>query len=63
MTTVAVLWGPFEREVLEAVSPDLLLATPADLIDLPQTQSSRVRSARQQKPLSSSVALWLEQNL
>ena len=26
MTTVAVLWGPFEREELEAVGPDLLIA-------------------------------------
>jgi pyrophosphatase PpaX len=32
MTTVAVLWGPFERDVLEAVRPDFLVSTPADLI-------------------------------
>ncbi len=41
MTTVAVLWGPFEREVLDAVGPDLLLNTPAELLDLPQRLRSR----------------------
>ncbi len=35
MKTVAVLWGPFEREVLEAAGPDALVPAPADLIDLP----------------------------
>ncbi len=35
MRTVAVLWGPFEREVLEAAGPDALASRPADLIDLP----------------------------
>lgn len=35
MTTVAVLWGPFEREVLEAIGPDFLVSTPAALPDLP----------------------------
>jgi phosphoglycolate phosphatase-like HAD superfamily hydrolase len=42
MTTVAVLWGPFEREVLEAVGPDLLLDIPADLPDLPQRLRDRI---------------------
>jgi pyrophosphatase PpaX len=41
MTTVAVLWGPFEREVLDAVGPDLLLNTPAELLDLSQRLRSR----------------------
>jgi pyrophosphatase PpaX len=31
MKTVAVLWGPFEPEVLAAVKPDFTIATPADL--------------------------------
>ncbi len=35
MTTVAVLWGPFEREVLEAVGPHFLVTTPAELAALP----------------------------
>jgi pyrophosphatase PpaX len=34
MTTVAVLWGPFEREVLEAVIPHHIVAEPADLLGL-----------------------------
>ena len=35
MTTVAVLWGPFERAVLEAVGPHFVVATPAELAALP----------------------------
>lgn len=35
MRTVAVLWGPFARDVLERVEPDHLVATPAELLDLP----------------------------
>jgi len=34
MTTVAVLWGPFEREVLEAVTPHHLVTAPAGLLEL-----------------------------
>ena len=34
MTTVAVLWGPFEREVLEAVTPHYLVREPAELLGL-----------------------------
>ena len=36
MRTAAVLWGPFDRDVLEAVRPDWLLAAPAELLALPQ---------------------------
>ncbi len=32
--TVAVLWGPFRRAVLEAEEPDYLVATPAELLAL-----------------------------
>jgi pyrophosphatase PpaX len=31
MRTVAVLWGPFEREQLEAEAPDHLIAHPSEL--------------------------------
>src|SRR5207247_7040336 len=31
MRTVAVLWGPFEADVLAAAGPDFTVATPADL--------------------------------
>lgn len=34
MTTVAVMWGPFEREVLEAVTPDHIVISPDDLLQL-----------------------------
>lgn len=34
MTTVAVLWGPFEREVLEAVTPHHIVREPAELLGL-----------------------------
>jgi len=45
MLTVAVLWGPFEREVLEAAGADLLLDRPADLLDLPQSLRDRKPAA------------------
>jgi pyrophosphatase PpaX len=34
MRTVAALWGPFQREILEAERPDHLIDTPADLVTL-----------------------------
>jgi pyrophosphatase PpaX len=34
MTTVAVLWGPFERDVLEAVTPHHIVAAPDGLLEL-----------------------------
>jgi pyrophosphatase PpaX len=34
MTTVAVLWGPFDAEVLEAVTPDHIVTTPDALLRL-----------------------------
>jgi pyrophosphatase PpaX len=34
MTTVAVLWGPFERKVLEAVAPDHIVKAPSELLGL-----------------------------
>jgi pyrophosphatase PpaX len=34
MTTVAVLWGPFEQAVLEAVTPDHIVAKPPALLAL-----------------------------
>jgi phosphoglycolate phosphatase-like HAD superfamily hydrolase len=34
MTTVAVLWGPFGREVLEAVRPDHLVSAPGELLEI-----------------------------
>jgi pyrophosphatase PpaX len=34
MTTVAVLWGPFDGAVLEAVSPDHIVPTPGALLEL-----------------------------
>lgn len=43
MITVAVLWGPFEREALDAVAPDYLVASPADLLDLAHERSTRPR--------------------
>jgi pyrophosphatase PpaX len=36
MRTAAVLWGPFDREVLEAAGPDVLVSAPADLVGLPR---------------------------
>lgn len=36
MRTAAALWGPFDRDVLEAVEPDWLVASPGDLVDLPR---------------------------
>ena len=36
MGTAAVLWGPFDRAVLEAVRPDWLLASPDELVALPR---------------------------
>jgi pyrophosphatase PpaX len=41
MTTVAVLWGPFEREALEAVGPDYFVEKPADLAELPAKLAAR----------------------
>jgi pyrophosphatase PpaX len=34
MRTVAVLWGPFERAVLEAERPDHIIARPSELLPL-----------------------------
>lgn len=34
MTTVAVLWGPFSRSLLEKARPDHLVARPDELLDL-----------------------------
>jgi len=35
MRTVAVLWGPFDREVLEAARPDAMVSSPSELVELP----------------------------
>jgi phosphoglycolate phosphatase-like HAD superfamily hydrolase len=37
MRTVAVLWGPFDPELLAAVKPDFTISTPADLPPLVAT--------------------------
>ena len=34
MRTVSVLWGPFERPVLECAGPDYIVERPENLVDL-----------------------------
>lgn len=46
MTTVAVLWGPFEAEVLEAVTPDHIVATPEALLRLLTGDEERQKAER-----------------
>lgn len=50
MTTVSVLWGPFEREALEAVGPDYFVGTPGELVELPSILSRTIRSNSHSSP-------------
>jgi phosphoglycolate phosphatase-like HAD superfamily hydrolase len=34
MRTVSVLWGPFDRAVLERATPDYIVERPEDLVEL-----------------------------